>query len=402
MDHLYVNLFTDFYLNTIIGGREPAFDDVNRKKKKGFYRESYLDNNDLDKKGQPRLKFKYLHMKDNRPVTNEEQERINKLGLAPAYKDVWVSEDPESKIQATGYDAKGRKQYRYIASHIADSTDDKFVRLYKFIKSMPKLEDQIEKDLKGQLFSKNRTIAVVLRVIQELNLRVGKEIYARTNKSYGACSLKKSHINLTDNDTVVKLNFKAKSNKQASYTLKVPELVAEIKELLNLEGEKIFQYISDSENVLGISDTDLNNYIQIYMGKDFSVKDYRTFGSNFFFIKSLLAETKKRSPKNQKVIKQNLNAAQENTAKQLRHTKSISKKSYTMNLIRDMYVKNPQWFIENKNRQPLNVLIDILKMFKDSLKNKSSDDSSDESNNSNDSSDNSSDESEPESESDSK
>ena len=350
--------------------RAMAFDDKNKKKGLGIYRESYYDQNDVDKKGNPKLKFKYYYNKTKKEVTKEDLERINKLGLAPAYTDVWVSEDSSSKIQATGIDAKGRKQYRYHPRHIEIASENKFLRLYKFIKSIPKLDDKMNEDKKLTLYSKNRTISIMLSIVKELNIRVGKECYAQTNKSYGISSLKKSHVSLTNNDTVVKLNFKAKSNKQVSYTLKDDEIVNEIKQLLNLEGEKLFQYISESNNILRVSDTDLNQYIQNYMGKVFTCKDFRTYAANFYFIKALLMETKKRSPKNKKIIKQNLNAAQESTAFYLRHTKSISKKSYTMSLIRDMYNENPDWFVQNKNRQPLNVLIDLLKIFKDKIKEK--------------------------------
>ena len=103
------------------------------------------------------------------------------------------------------------------------------------------------------------------------------------------------------------------------------------------------------------------------MGKDFSVKNFRTYASNFYFIKSLLKETRNRNPINKKIIKQNLNLAQENTAYYLRHTKSISKKSYTMSLIRDLYENEPSYFIDNKNKQPLTVLLDLLKKFKDTI-----------------------------------
>ena len=177
----------------LYGGRAMAFDDINKKKKKGIYRESYLDNNDVDKKGKPKLKFKYYYSKTKQLVSNKDLERINKLGLAPAYTDVWISEDPNSKIQATGIDAKGRKQYRYHPRHIEIANEDKFIRLYNFIKSIPKLDDKIDEDLKLTLYSKNRTIALMLIVIKELNIRVGKQCYVKSNKSYGITSLKKSH-----------------------------------------------------------------------------------------------------------------------------------------------------------------------------------------------------------------
>ena len=347
--------------------REMAYDDKQKKKKKGIYRVKYEDSNDLDKKGNPKIKFNYFHISDNRPVSAEEQIRINKLGLAPAYEDVWVSDDPKSKIQATGMDVKGRKQYRYNQSHVADAGINKFLRLYKFIKSIPKLDDSMTKDITGELYSKNRTISVMLNIVKELNMRVGKECYAKTNKSYGVSSMKKPHVSIDETKLVAKFNFKAKSNKQVQYTLSNPDIVKELIELMKLDGEKLFQYKSDAGNILRATDVDLNQYIQERMGKDFSCKDFRTYAANFYFIKALLKETKNRNPTTQKIAKKNLSLAQENTAFYLRHTKSISKKSYTMDLIRDMYLNDSNYFIENKNRQPLNVLLDLLKIFKDKI-----------------------------------
>lgn len=349
--------------------REMAFDDKMKKKKKGIYREQYEDKNDLDKNKKPKIKFRYFHIDTNKPVSDDEQIRINKLGLAPAYIDVWVSDDPKSKIQATGMDAKGRKQYRYTKSHIDKAGDEKFLRLYKFIKVIHILNDAIDKDIKGLLYSKNRTISVMLNIIKELNMRVGKECYAKTNKSYGVSSLKKSHVKIDDKHLIAKFNFKAKSNKHVQYTLNNKDIVKELIELMKLEGEKMFQYKTSDNNILKVSDVDINNYIQNTIGKDFSCKDFRTYAANFYFIKALLKETRNRNPTDQKIAKKNLSLAQENTAYYLRHTKSISKKSYTMDLIRDTYMNNSDFFIKSKNKQPLTVLIELLKMFKEKLKN---------------------------------
>jgi DNA topoisomerase-1 len=356
------------YLMNLQYNREMAYDDKQKKKKRGIYREKYEDKNDLDKKGNPKVKFKYFYIKDNQPVTDEDQIRINKLGLAPAYVDVWVSEDPKSKIQGTGIDVKGRKQYRYKQEHVKDASVNKFLRLYKFIKSIPKLDTVMENDIKSTLYSKNRAIATMLYIVKELNMRVGKECYAKTNKSYGVTSLKKSHVKIDENRLVAKFNFKAKSNKQVQYTLDNPDIVKQLIELMKLEGEKMFQFKTESGNIQRVTDVDLNQYIQENMGKEFSCKDFRTYAANFYFIKALLKETKNRNPVNQKIAKKNLSLAQENTAFYLRHTKSISKKSYTMDLIRDMYLTDSQYFIDNKNKQPLTVLIDLLKIFKEKIK----------------------------------
>ena len=348
--------------------RVMAFDDNMKKKKKGIYRVKYEDINDLDKNKKPKIKFKYYHLADNKPVSDEEQIRINKLGLAPAYEDVWVSDDPNTKIQATGLDAKGRKQYRYTQIHVADAGTDKFLRLYKFIKVIHKLNEAIDADIKGELYSKNRTIAIMLNIVKELNIRVGKECYAKTNKSYGISSMKKSHVKIDETKLIAKFNFKAKSNKQVQYTLSNKEIVKELINLMNLEGEKMFQYKTPSNDILKVSDVDLNQYIQSNIGKEFSCKDFRTYAANFYFVKALIKETRYRNPTDQKTAKKNLSLAQENTAYYLRHTKSISKKSYTMDLIRDTYMSNPDYFIQNKNKQPLTVLIELLKMFKEKIK----------------------------------
>ena len=187
-----------------IYSRTMAYDDKMKKKKKGFYRVEYEDKNDLDKKGNPKTKFKYFDMLDNRPVTEDEQIRINKLGLAPAYEDVWVSDDPNSKIQATGMDAKGRKQYRYTQKHVLDAGVEKFLRLYKFIKLIPKLDKAMDTDLNGPNYTKNKTISIMLGIVKELNMRVGKECYAKTNKSYGVTSLKKSHVKINEDKMIAK------------------------------------------------------------------------------------------------------------------------------------------------------------------------------------------------------
>lgn len=354
-----------------ISKRAKAFDDKNRKK--GIYRKEYLDKNDLDKNNNPKLKFNYYYSLTNKEVSDEDIVRINKLGLAPAYKNVWVSTDPKSKIQATGFDAKGRKQYRYHPDHIIRANENKFLRLYKFIKAMPLLDKQIELDKKKDIYSKDRVISLMLLIIKELNMRVGKEVYARRNKSYGISSLKKTHLSFSSENTL-KFNYKGKSNKHVSYTLKNPDIVNDVKELMKLEGEKIFQYHNDKENslknILKITDADINQYIQQIIGKQFSVKDFRTYAANYYFMKALLNITQKRKPKNKKIIKQNLGEAQENTAFYLRHTKSISKKSYTMALIREMYQNKPEWFIKNAKKDPLIILIKVLKTYKNIIKDK--------------------------------
>lgn len=351
--------------------RELPYDEKCKRKKKGIYRIEIIDKNNKNNEDNKYKKFfKYFYLHNNKPISKEDQERVDKLGLVPAHTNVWVSIDPKSKIQATGIDSKGRKQYKYHINHIKKAEEEKFIRLYKFIKKMPYLEDKMERDRTATILTKNRTISLMLYLVQELNLRVGKEMYAKMNNSYGICSLKKSHAKV-EGETL-KLSFLAKSKQEVSYTLKNKYVADEIKTLkqFNIEDEKLFTYISPNNNFVHIIDLDLNTYLKDAMGSnEFSVKDFRTYAANIHFVKALLSETKKRLPLDKLSIKQNINAAQEYTAYFLRHTKSISKKSYTMSLITDMYQIDPQWFIDNKNKKSLTVLIELLEIYKENLKN---------------------------------
>lgn len=126
--------------------------------------------------------------------------------------------------------------------------------------------------------------------------------------------------------------------------------------LLKLNGEKLFQYIDNDGNIKKISDTDLNEYIQTYMGEEFTVKDFRTYASNYYFIKTLLSEIKKHGDN----IKKNIINAVKASAKQLGHTQNISKKSYIMNYSITLYLKHPEFFVKRKYDNPLDVLINIL------------------------------------------
>lgn len=305
----------------------------------------------------------YFYIKNNKEVAKNDLERIKKLKIPPNWTDVWVSNDPDSSIQAIGKDSIGRKQYRYHQVHIEKAEKEKFTRLYDFIKAIPKLEKVMMKDNNVPLYYKNRIISLMLQIVRDHHMRVGKEVYAKKNKSYGISSLRKKHIKIENG--IVYLNFKGKSNQRLRFTIKNDFFVENLKMLMKLDGERLFQYIDPEKNkIYPITDTDLNNYIQMNIGPQFSIKDFRTYGANFYFIRSLMNETKKRKPKNRKIIKKNLLASFKSTAKQLKHTGAVSKKSYVMNFAIELYQNTPEFFILHKNDDPNDVLLTLLKMYK--------------------------------------
>lgn len=306
--------------------------------------------------------FDYFYSKNNQKVSQKDLERIKKLKIPPNVDKVWISENADDKIQAKWTDDKERVQYKYHDIHIEQSTKQKFHKLYDFIHKIQHFENKIKKHLTLDKFNKKRTLALMFQIVQELNIRVGKETYAQQNKSYGISSVKKKHFKFLSDRVIIK--FKAKSNQRVSYTIKDKKIIEQLQILNNLEGIKMFQYINDMGKVMKVSDQDMNKYLQSHMGPQFTVKDFRTFGSNYYFIKSLLDETNKRLPKNNKIIKKNLLNAFKSTAFYLRHTKSISKKSYVNAIITEIYQTEPQFFIDRKNNDPIDVLVEILEIYK--------------------------------------
>lgn len=308
--------------------------------------------------------FEYFYVKNNQKVEDEIFERIKKLRIPPIWEKVWVSSDELSKIQAVGIDSKGLKQYVYHQNHIKNASENKFIRVYKFIKILPKLEKSMDKDRNLDYLDKDRVIVTILDVVKKLHIRVGKEIYVKRNKSYGISSLRKHHIKI--NNGVLTMKFKAKSNKKVSYTIKDKKIISHIEELMKLEGDKIFQYKINNE-IIGITSDDINAYIRKYIGKEFTVKDFRSYASNYYFVKTLMNNTKKNAPKNAKIIKKNIKDAIEQTAFHLRHTPSISKKSYVLNFAIETYQNNPAYFIDaaTDNKSVDSVILDLLTKYAD-------------------------------------
>ena len=309
--------------------------------------------------------FEYFHISTNKSISKSDLDRIIKLKIPPKWDNVWISNDPKSDIQVVGIDEKGRKQYKYHELHIKEAEKSKFLNLIDFIKALPILNNIIAKHKNLPVYDKKRVIATMLILVKKLHIRVGKEQYARENKSYGISSLKKTHVKI--NGDLVQMNFKGKSNQRLNYTIRDNDIKNHIQMLLKLDGEKLFQYIDLDETIKKIAYTDLNEYIQEYMGKNFSVKDFRTYAANYHFVENIIDETKKRSPKNPKIIKKNLFNALKKTAHYLRHTKAISKKSYVMNFCIEMYQNNPQYFIEKQDNNIDDILLDLLRLYKKNI-----------------------------------
>jgi DNA topoisomerase-1 len=316
-------------------------------------------------------KFYYFYINNDEPVNQRDLDRILKLKIPPAWTNVWINRDHHASIQAIGVDSKGRKQYRYHQVHIDTAEKNKFLKMIKFIKLLPKLSYHLDQHKKLDIYDKNHVIAFMIHLVKEHHMRVGKEVYAKKNKSYGISSLRKKHVKFAPKKII--LRFKGKSNQKLHYTINNASDVNYIKMLMKLKGEKsdkLFQYIIIDEfndqihTIHGVTDSDINQYIHNHMGDEFSIKDFRTHAANVHFIRTLLSETRKRLPSNPKLIKKNLLRAFKSAAHHLKHTKHVSKKSYVMNFATEMYQNDPTFFIKLKDSDPNDVVLQLLELYR--------------------------------------
>lgn len=310
--------------------------------------------------------YTYVYISNNTEVSEHDLERIKKLNIPSKWTNVWISRDPTSNIQVIGVDDKGRKQYKYNEIHIQDAEKNKFLKLKDFIKHLPTLDKNIEKHQELQDYDMKKVISTMLILVKKLHIRAGKEQYTRHNKSYGISSLKKDHVKIDGNK--ITFSFKGKSNQQLNYTLDDEKIKNHIESLLKLKGDKLFKYYDINAKIKKLAYTDLNHYIHKYMGQKFSIKDFRTYAANKYFVETIVNETKNNNPSNPKIIKKNLISALKTTAHHLRHTESITKKSYVMNFGIELYRNNTDYFIKNKDKNVNDILLDLLKMYESNMK----------------------------------
>ncbi|MEJ7932993.1 DNA topoisomerase IB [Sphingobium sp. AN558] len=249
-----------------------------------------------------------------RITDRDEIDRLNAIGMPPAYGDCWFCPSPHGHIQATGYDARGRKQYRYHLDFRAARDDEKYASCAAFGRALPKLRARIEADLSSRGLRKARTIAAVVRLLDLAKVRVGNEYYAATNKSFGATTLRPRHVDLKGQK--LRLRYRAKSGKQHDLTLTDKRLLKFVRAVQDLPGQHLFQYLDEDGQARPISSGDVNAYIADAMGGPFTAKHFRTWGASTIAFATLASD---------KVSLKDMVAP---VAEALGNTPAISRKSY--------------------------------------------------------------------------
>ncbi len=223
---------------------------------------------------------------DGRPITDAETvARLMKLGVPPAYRDVWFCPWPNGHLQAVGYDDKGRRQYRYHEDFRARRDQAKYERCSLFGERLPRLRARVEADLALKGLPRDKVVAAVVRLLDRGHVRIGNEGYARANDSYGATTLRTDHSEVKG--ATVTLSYRGKSGKDQRVRLNDAQLARIVRRCQDLEGQALFQYLDDDGQPHRIGSADVNDYIRAAMGDDFSAKHFRTWGASVIALEAI-------------------------------------------------------------------------------------------------------------------
>ena len=263
--------------------------------------------------------WQYFRPDGKRITDRDEIDRLNAIGMPPAYERVWLCPDPDGHIQGIGYDDKGRRQYRYHPDFRAEQDSLKYDRLADFGRTLPRLRKRVEQDIKGKPTSCEAVIAAVVRLIDATHMRVGSEEYAKANKSFGATTLRNRHAVVVGHK--VRISYPGKHGIKRTVTVNDRRLARIAAKTQDLPGQHLFVFEGESGDVRPVSSSDVNAYIQEAMGDEFTAKDFRTWGASVIAYK----EMRRRARRSRRV---RLKSMIEPVAEALGNTPAISRKSY--------------------------------------------------------------------------
>jgi DNA topoisomerase I len=266
--------------------------------------------------------------------------RIKKLAIPPAYTSVWICPNPQGHIQATGRDARGRKQYRYHADWRLAKSDTKFDRLPEFGAALPSIRARVKRDLaayKGADVQRGTVLAAIVRLLDTTLVRVGNDEYARSNGSFGLTTLRKRHVDI--HGSQLRLRFRGKSGVHHEVTLADPRIARILRRCQALPGQELFHYVDDKGDTHSVSSTDVNAYLEAACKGKFTAKEFRTWHGSVLALHlwRKLGEAEQLQP----------TAAQENrllaeVAKLLGNTLAVCRKSYVHSRVLALLAGEPE------------------------------------------------------------
>jgi len=279
------------------------------------------------------LGFKYIGV-NGRVIRNKaEITRINKLAIPPAWTGVWICPDPRGHIQATGRDAKGRKQYRYHPEWRICRDETKYDRMIAFADALPKIRRRTNADLAKPGLSRERVLATVVQLLEKSLIRVGNDEYAKKNRSFGLTTMRNKHVEVKG--STVKFEFKGKSGVRHSVDVNDKRLARVVRACQELPGQELFEYFDEDGTRCDVDSGDVNAYLKDITGRDFTAKDFRTWAGTVLACTALQEFDPYES---QAQAKKNVVQAIEAVAGVLGNTRAVCRKSYIHPAILDSYM----------------------------------------------------------------
>jgi DNA topoisomerase I len=229
--------------------------------------------------------FIYFDVNGERIVDDAVIQRINSLAIPPAYEDVWICPDPRGHLQATGRDARGRKQYRYHPRWRETRDADKYERMAGFGRALPRIRARVARDLKLPGMPLDKVIAAIVQLLDTTLIRIGSVEYARDNQSYGLTTLRKKHLKIEAGQ--LSFRFRGKSGIEHDVSVDNPNLRRIVRRCAELPGHELFQYLDEDGTRHPVGSTDINDYLRRVSGADFTAKDYRTWAGSVYALAAL-------------------------------------------------------------------------------------------------------------------
>jgi DNA topoisomerase-1 len=278
-------------------------------------------------------RFRYTDAVTGRAITNKQVlERIRALAVPPAWTNVWICADPDGHLQATGRDARKRKQYRYHAEFRAERELTKFGELVEFGVALGDLRKAVEQNLAESGLGLDRVVALVVSLLECTYVRVGNECYASTNKTYGLTTLRSQHV--TVHGSTVRIRFAGKGGRKHDIAITDPKVSRLIRRCQDLPGQLLFQYEDDDGALKPVTSTEVNEYLRARTGLDVTAKTFRTWGATLFAAAGLAALPPPRTAKRRQAA---IKAVVETVANELRNTPAVARSSYIHPLVFDTY-----------------------------------------------------------------
>ncbi|HAO08719.1 DNA topoisomerase IB [Chryseobacterium mucoviscidosis] len=279
---------------------------------------------------------KYSYYKDGEKIRDKEEiTRINKLVIPPAWENVWICALDNGHLQATGFDVKKRKQYRYHPLWSALRNHTKFYRMLQFGYALPDIRLQVEKDLALRNFEKRKILALIVSLMQRTNIRIGNNAYEKLYGSFGLTTLKEKHVQVKGQK--ITFHFKGKKGVMHDIDLKSKRLSRLVQKCKDIPGRELFQYIDDEGNRHTVDSGMVNDYIKEISGEDFTAKDFRTWSGT---VNALIAFKEIGYAETHTEYKKKVKEALEIVASHLGNTSTVCRKYYVHPLVINLYENN--------------------------------------------------------------